>query len=264
MHGYIELHAHSSYSFLDGASSPQALLHRAAALDMPSMALTDHDGLYGTIQFVMEARELGIRPIIGAEVTMDQGYHLTLLVEDAQGYSNLCRLISRAQLDHSKGEASVSWELLKRHHHGLIALSGCHKGELAKHILQNDKDAALETAQRYKRLFGREHYFVELQRHLVGSDKTIERGLLPLADHLGLDIVATNDVHYASSEARPLQDVLSGIKHLLPIHELGGTPATASSTAPPPRKLFSTGQPRWTCPPWRSPITTGCTAPFSL
>ncbi|MFV1859895.1 MAG: DNA polymerase III subunit alpha [Anaerolineales bacterium] len=218
---YIELHAHSSYSFLDGACSPQALLHRAAALDMPSMALTDHDGLYGIVQFVMEARELGIRPIIGAEVTMDEGYHLTLLVEEAQGYSNLCRLISRAQLDHSKGEASLSWELLERNHHGLIALSGCHKGELAKHILQSDRNAALEAAQRHRDLFGHEHYFLELQRHLVGSDKTIERGLLSLADHLGLEIVATNDVHYATPEARPLQDVLSSIKQLLPISQLG-------------------------------------------
>ncbi|GMR11557.1 MAG: error-prone DNA polymerase [Anaerolineae bacterium] len=222
MAGYFELHAHSYYSFLDGASSPQALLHRAAALDMPAMALTDHDGLYGIVQFVMEARELGIRPIIGAELTMDDGYHLTLLVEDAQGYSNLCRLISRAQLDHSKGQASLSWELLERHCQGLTALSGCHRSELAKRILQNDRDSALEAAQRHRDLFGPEHYFIELQRHLVGSDKTIERGLLSLADHLGLEIVATNDVHYATLEARPLQDVLSGIKHILPIHELGG------------------------------------------
>ncbi|MCH7610969.1 MAG: error-prone DNA polymerase [Chloroflexi bacterium] len=218
---YVELHAHSSYSFLDGASSPQALLKRAAALDMPVMALTDHDGFYGIIQFVMEARELGIRPIIGAEVTMDEGYHLTLLVEDAQGYANLCRLISRAQLDHSKGEASLSWELLERHYQGLIALSGCHKSELAQNILRGDKNATLAAANRYLELFGRKHYFLELQRHLVGSDRTIERGLLSIADYLDLEIVATNDVHYATPEDRPLQDVLSGIKHVLPIHELG-------------------------------------------
>ncbi len=218
---YIELHAHSSYSFLDGASSPQALLHQAAAQDMPAMALTDHDGLYGIIQFVMEARELGIQPIIGAEVTMDEGYHLTLLVENAQGYSNLCRLISRAQLDHPKGEASLSWELLAHHHRGLIALSGCHKSELAQHVLKNDKNTALMAAQRHREIFGRDHYFIELQRHLVGSDKTIEQGLLSLADHLGLEIVATNDTHYATPANRPLQDVLTSIKHTVPIHELG-------------------------------------------
>jgi error-prone DNA polymerase len=218
---YVELHSHSSYSFLDGASTPQALLHRAAGLDMPALALTDHDGLYGIVQFVMEARELGIRPIIGAEVTMDEGYHLTLLVEDAQGYSNLCRLISRAQLDHSKGEAALSWELLEQYHQGLIALSGCHKSELAIKILQKDTNAALEAAQRHRELFGRDHYFLELQRHLVGSDKTIEQGLISLAELLDLEIVATNDVHYATPASRPLQDVLTGIKHLLPINELG-------------------------------------------
>jgi error-prone DNA polymerase len=220
--GYIELHAHSSYSFLDGASTPQALLRQAARLDMPAIALTDHDGLYGIVQFVMKAREQGIRPIIGAEVTMDEGYHLTLLVEDAQGYSNLCRLISRSQLDHPKGEAALSWELLVQHHQGLIALSGCHKSELAQNILRNDTNAALKAAQRHRELFGREHYFLELQRHLVGSDKTIEQGLISLAEHLNLEIVATNDVHYATPASRPLQDVLTSIKHILPINELGG------------------------------------------
>ena len=188
---------------------------------MPAIALTDHDGLYGIVQFVMEARELGIQPIIGAELTMDEGYHLTLLVENTEGYSNLCRLISRAQLDHSKGEATLSWDLLANHHRGLIALSGCHKSELAQHILKNNNDAALNTAQRHRDLFGRDHYFVELQRHLVGSDKTIERGLLSLADHLDLELVATNDVHYATPASRPLQDVLTSIKNTLPINELG-------------------------------------------
>ena len=221
MSGYIELHAHSNYSFLDGASTPQALLHQAARLDMPSLALTDHDGLYGIVQFVMEARELGIRPIVGTEITMNGGYHLTLLVEDAQGYSNLCRLISRAQLDHSKGEASLSWELLEQHHQGLIALSGCHKSELAQNILRNDSIAALHAARRHKELFGREHYFLELQRHLVGSDKTIEQGLLSVSEHLDIEIVATNNVHYATPASRPLQDVLTSIKNTLPINELG-------------------------------------------
>ena len=219
---YVELHSHSSYSFLDGASTPQALLHQAAELEMPSIALTDHDGLNGIVQFVLEARELGIHPIIGAEVTMEEGYHLTLLVENTEGYSNLCRLISRAQLDHSKGEAALSWELLAYHYQGLIALSGCHKSELAQHILKNDNDAALKAAQRYKNLFGRGHYFLELQRHLVGSDKAIEHGLISLADHLDLELVATNDVHYATPASRPLQDVLASIKNILPINELGG------------------------------------------
>jgi error-prone DNA polymerase len=98
---------------------------------MPALALTDHDGLYGMVRFVMEAREAGIQPIVGAELTTDGGGHLTLLVQDASGFSNLCRLISRSQLDHSKGEASLAWEQLEAHHRGLIALSGGRSGDPA-------------------------------------------------------------------------------------------------------------------------------------
>src|SRR3990172_11041158 len=195
MAGYVELHAHSHFSFLDGASSPQELIRRAADLSMPALALTDHDGLYG-------------------------GGHLTLLVQDASGFSNLCRLISRAQLDHSKGEASLAREQLEAHHQGLIALSGGRNGEVSQAILRQDWPAALETSRRYAALLGRERFFIEVQRHLVGA-KRLEQRLIELAEHLGLGIVATNDVHYATPEGRPLQDVLTGIRHSLPIHDLG-------------------------------------------
>ncbi len=221
MAGYVELHTHSNYSFLDGASSPQNLVRRAVELSMPALALTDHDGLYGMIQFVVAAREAGIKPIVGAELTMDGGSHLTLLVEGGSGYSNLCRLISRAQLDHAKGAASLAWEHLAAYNRGLLALSGCRNGEISRAILRKDWARALETGRRLLDLFGRGRFFLELQRHRIGSDKTFERGLLELADRLGLELVATNDVHYATTEGRPLQDVLTGIRHNLPIHELG-------------------------------------------
>ncbi len=221
MAGYVELHAHSNYSFLDGASFPQELALRAAEVGMPAMALTDHDGLYGTVQFAVAAKELGIAPIVGAELTLDGGYHLTLLVEDARGYANLCRLISRAQLDHQKGEASLAWEHLEAHHHGLIALSGCHRGEIAQLATQKRSREALEAAERYTSLFGRERFFLELQRHHIGSDRDLERALLELAERLRLDCVATNDVHYAVLDRRPLQDVLTGIRHISPIDGLG-------------------------------------------
>ena len=220
MAGYVELHAHSHFSFLDGASSPQELIRRAADLSMPALALTDHDGLYGMVRFMMEAREAGIQPIVGAELTTDGDGHLTLLVQDASGFSNLCRLISRAQLDHSKGEASLAREQLEAHHQGLIALSGGRNGEVSQAILRQDWPAALETSRRYAALLGRERFFIEVQRHLVGA-KRLEQRLIELAEHLGLGIVATNDVHYATPEGRPLQDVLTGIRHSLPIHDLG-------------------------------------------
>src|SRR3990172_5349152 len=220
MAGYVELHAHSHFSFLDGASSPQELIRRAADLSMPALALTDHGGLYGMVRFMMEAREAGIQPIVGAELTTDGGGHLTLLVQDASGFSNLCRLISRAQLDHPRGEASLAREQLEAHHQGLIALSGGRNGEVSQAILRQDWPAALETSRRYAALLGLERFFIEVQRHLVGA-KRLEQRLIELAEHLGLGIVATNDVHYATPAGRPLQDVLTGIRHTLPIHQLG-------------------------------------------
>ncbi|MFQ5945988.1 MAG: DNA polymerase III subunit alpha [Anaerolineae bacterium] len=221
MAGYVELHAHSNYSFLDGSSFPQELALRAAELEMPAMALTDHDGLYGTVQFAVAAKELGVSPIVGAELTLDGGYHLTLLVEDAGGYANLCRLISRAQLDHQKGEASLAWEHLEAYHRGLIALSGCHRGEIAQKAIQQRWQEALEAAERYTSLFGPEGFFLELQRHHIGSDRDLERALLELAERVELDCVATNDVHYTVPDRRPLQDVLTGIRHITPIDGLG-------------------------------------------
>jgi error-prone DNA polymerase len=220
MAAYVELHAHSNYSFLDGASSPQELVRRAVELSMPALALTDHDGLYGMIQFVMAAREAGIKPIVGAEVTLDHGHHLTLLAESEAGYSNLCRLISRAQLDNSKGEAMLAWELLASHNEGLIALSGCRNGELSQTILKREYGEAEGVARRLADLFGRDHLFIELQRHHIGSDKSLDRRLGELANRLGVPVVATNDVHYATPDRRPLQDVLTGIQHITPIDKL--------------------------------------------
>ena len=189
---------------------------------MPSIALTDHDGLYGIVQFVWKLASLEFIPSSEPRSPWRRATISPSWSKIQKATRNLCRLISRAQLDHSKGEAALSWELLAYHYQGLIALSGCHKSELAQHILKNDNDAALKAAQRYKNLFGRGHYFLELQRHLVGSDKAIEHGLISLADHLDLELVATNDVHYATPASRPLQDVLASIKNILPINELGG------------------------------------------
>jgi error-prone DNA polymerase len=221
MAGYVELHAHSNYSFLDGASSPQELVERAAALGMPALALTDHDGLYGMVQFVMAAREAGIKPIVGAEVTLDGGHHLTLLAQSDAGFSNLCRLISRAQLDHSKGDARLTWEQISAHNAGLLALSGCRNGEISQAILQRDDRAAESSARRLLDTFGRDRTFIELQRHHIGSDKLLDRRLVELAETHNLRLVATNDVHYATADRRPLQDVLTGIKHITPIDQLG-------------------------------------------
>jgi error-prone DNA polymerase len=213
MHGYVELHCHTNYSLLDGASHPEDLLHRAQALGMDSLAVTDHDGLYGMVRFYQVAREKGIKPILGAELTMEGGYHLVLLAKDQTGYSNLCRLISHAQVSHSKGNASLDFEALRKHAEGLFCLSGCRKGEIARLLLAKRKKEAFQVGQRYVRVFGKENFWIELQNHLLPDDHRLIAELIALARHLGVGYVATNNVHYAERSGRQLQDVLVCIKN---------------------------------------------------
>src|SRR5690606_37945346 len=144
MTDYVELHCHSNFSLLDGASHPEDLAARAAALGMPALALTDHDAVYGAVRFTQAARALGVRPLLGAELTLEDGHHLTLLVEDQTGWHNLCRLISRARANASKGEAALPPAELAAHTGGLIALSGCRQGEVAA-LLRGDKQAAIDA-----------------------------------------------------------------------------------------------------------------------
>ena len=142
---YFELHCHSYYSLLDGASSPEALLDRAVALGMPALAITDHDGLIGAVEFWRAARERGIRPIIGAEVTLAHGSHLTLLAETQAGYANLSRLITVGQLAGTKGAPRLTIEDVAQHAGGLLCLSGCRQGAVAQAVLAGD--AALARAR---------------------------------------------------------------------------------------------------------------------
>ena len=128
---YAELHCHSFFSLLDGASSPEALVERAAALGYPALALTDHNGLYGAVRFWRAARARGIKPIVGAEVTLADGHHLTLLAETQRGYANLCRIISIGQLSGHKEQPRLTLETIESHAGGLICLSGCRQGAVA-------------------------------------------------------------------------------------------------------------------------------------
>jgi len=211
---YVELHAHSYFSLLDGASSPEALVARAAALEMPALALTDHDAVYGAVRFVQAARAQGIRPILGAELTLSDSTHLTLLVENAAGWHNLCRLISLGRHNAPKGDASLPVEALADHTVGLLALSGCREGAVARALRRGDQRGALAAAGRLREWFGRDRVWIELQHHLRPDDNALLDGLVTLARRLGLGMVATNNVHYAEREAHPLQDVLVAIRHL--------------------------------------------------
>ena len=166
---YVELHCHSCFSLLDGASQPEALAQRAAELNMPALALTDHDGLYGAVSFWRAAREAGLKPILGAELTVgrdDGSFHLTLLAENVAGYANLSRLITSARMRCAKGEALATQDDLASYSQGLIALSGCRRGEVAQHLLAKQTDLAVQAAYRLQELFGPGRFFIELQRRL--------------------------------------------------------------------------------------------------
>lgn len=217
---YVELHCHSAFSLLDGASQPEELLSRGRELGYRALALTDHDGLYGSMAFAQQAKNWGIQPITGAEVTiaglspgMTGPFHLTLLAETPAGYANLCRLLSQAHLSRPKGEPQADWESLCCHTTGLIALSGCRQGEIARLIDSGRLEGARSAAHRYREAFGRENFWIELQQNRVRGDTSRIRHLAALARSLGLGLVATNNVHYHVRERHRLQDVLVAIRH---------------------------------------------------
>ena len=210
---YVELHCHSAFSFLDGASLPEDLVDEAARLGYPALALTDHDGLYGAMAFARAARAAGIQPITGAELTLDDGSHLTVLVETAMGYANLCRLITTAYMDHPHEEPRLSLDALAERHDGLILLTGCRQGRLSQLVDAGRQAEARALLAWYREWFGLANVFVELQHHLVKGDTTRVRRLVALAREAGIGIVATGDVHYHVRARHELQDVLVAIRH---------------------------------------------------
>jgi DNA polymerase III alpha subunit len=197
---------------LDGVSTPETLVARAGDLGMDALALTDHDALYGAVPFATAAKARGIRPIFGAELTLENGHHLTLLVENDAGWRNLCTLISQARMCRPKGEAALPWVALEGHTDGLSCLSGCRQGPVAAALLRWDRAAAYRVARRLRELFGPEHLWIELQHHLRKDDTALIDNLVSLARHLQLGYVATNNVHYARRDGQPLQDVLVAMR----------------------------------------------------
>ncbi len=193
---YVELHAHSYFSLLDGVPSPEELVQHAVEVGMPAVALTDHDAVYGAVRFEQVARQVGLKPIYGAEITLvNGGGHLTLLAESDQGYANLCRLITLARRDQQKGFAALPWRLLANHHDGLIALSGCRRNEIARALLDRHFDKVCQAADRFASIFGAGNFFLELQRHHEQGDRRLNDGLVALGQRLQLPLVATGDVH---------------------------------------------------------------------
>ena len=213
MTSYVELHTHSYYSLLDGTSSPQALAEQAKLLGFTAIALTDHNNVYGAVSFQQTCLAYDIKPILGAEITLENNHHLTLLIKDATGWSNLCYLITRAQHNADKGEGLLPLHELQNHTQGLIALSGCIDGEISTLLRNKQKCEAYHKAQEYNQLFGDNNFWLELQYHFLPDDEALIDGLVDLAKQTGIGYVATNNVHYAKQEQSQLQDVLVCIQH---------------------------------------------------
>lgn len=210
---FVHLHVHSNFSFMDGAAHLHQLIDKAKELGMSALALTDHNGLYGAIRFYKMARAQGVKPIIGAEVTLRDGSHIVLLAKNRAGYSNLCKIITEQHL------SGCVYETMSRYSDDLVALSGCSQGSVALHILRapaRARNAALELAA----IFGSGNFYIELQRHLLPGDGKRNSLLIALAADLGLSVVATNNVHYANKEEHKLHDVLAAAGARLSLNEL--------------------------------------------
>ena len=230
---YVELHAHSAFSFLDGASLPDEMADAAAALGHSALAITDHDTLSGSMEFAHAATAAGIRPITGAEISLSffprigarhqSGvFHITLLCERARGYANLCRLITighahtRSAHDRRATDPLVPFDALEAHHHGLVCLTGCARHGLVPQLLAAGNDAAArEALGRLVGIFGPGNVWVEIQRPATRGSKALARALEALADHMGAPVVATGDVHAHHPRRAFLQDALVAVRHRL-------------------------------------------------
>ncbi|WP_106460075.1 DNA polymerase III subunit alpha [Anaerococcus sp. Marseille-P3915] len=217
---FTHLHLHTEYSLLDGYSRIDKLLDKCLDLGMDSVAITDHGSMYGVIEFYKQATKRGIKPIIGCEVyvsekdhkikdpTNKRYYHLILLAENETGYKNLVKIVSEAYVNGFYYKPRVSFDFIKDHTEGLIALSACLNGEVNQRILENDMEAAISTAKKYEDAFGKGNYFLEIQDHGIPEQKQVNKGVTYLHRKLGIEMVATNDVHYIEREDSYLQDVL--------------------------------------------------------
>ena len=219
---FAHLHVHTEYSLLDGSNKIKEYVKRIKELGMTAGAITDHGVMFGVIDFYKEAKAAGINPVLGCEVYVapnsrfdremshgeDRYYHLVLLAENNQGYQNLMKIVSKGFVEGYYYKPRVDMELLEQYHEGLIALSACLAGEVQRYLVRGLYDEAKKTAQRYEACFGKGNYFLELQDHGIPDQKTVNAGLMRLSQELGIELVATNDVHYTYAEDWEAHDIL--------------------------------------------------------
>lgn len=220
---FVHLHVHSEYSLLDGAIRMEQLVKKAASLEMPAIALTDHGNLFGAVEFYQAAEQVKVKPILGCEIYVapgsmhdkkttnggkDAAFHMTLLAANDAGYRNLVKLSTAAHLDGFYYKPRVDRELLAKHSEGLIALSGCLKGEVNMALSGGQEAKAIETAAAYRDVFGRENFFIELSDHGIEQQRRNRGGLIDIARELDLGLVATNDVHFLERSHHEAHDVM--------------------------------------------------------
>ena len=208
---YAELHARSAFNFLRGASHPEHLAERAAELGLSAFAVHDRDGVYGAPRFYAAARELGLKAIIGCELTLQDKSVLPVVVLTRAGYQNLCRLITLGKLRGTKEDSSVTWEDLAAHAQGLVALTGDEEGPLRRVLGAGESAVAL--VRRLVEIFGTGNVFIEIQRHFLREEQRVNERLAQLAERTSLPLLATNGVCYAQPQGRQVLDVFTCIRH---------------------------------------------------
>lgn len=219
---FTHLHVHTEYSLLDGSNKIKEYVKRLKELGMDSGAITDHGVMFGVIDFYKEAKAQGIKPILGCEVYVapnsrfdkevtggeDRYYHLVLLAENNQGYSNLMKIVSRGFTEGYYYKPRVDMEVLNQFHEGIICLSACLAGEVQRDISKGLYDEAKKAALRYEACFGKGNYFLELQDHGIPEQKTVNAALVRMSKELDIPLVATNDIHYTYAEDAQAHDIL--------------------------------------------------------
>ncbi len=219
---FTHLHVHTEYSLLDGSNKINEYVSRVKELGMDSAAITDHGVMYGVIDFYRACKASGINPVLGCEVYVapgsrfdrevgsgdDRYYHLVLLAENNQGYSNLMKIVSKGFVEGFYYKPRVDMELLEQYHEGIIALSACLAGEVARYLARGMYEDAKAAALRYQNIFGEGNFFLELQDHGIAEQQTVNQQLLRLHRETGIDLVATNDVHYTTAADADPHDIL--------------------------------------------------------
>ena len=220
---FAHLHVHTEYSLLDGYNKIKEYVNRVKELGMTAAAITDHGVMFGVIEFYRAARATGINPVLGCEVYVapgsrfdkesvgrdeDRYYHLVLLAENNTGYSNLMKIVSRGFTEGYYYKPRVDYEVLEQYHEGIIALSACLAGEVQKNLLRGLYDEGRKAALRYEKIFGKGNFFLELQDHGIPEQSIVNQQLLRLAEETGIELVATNDVHYTYAEDEKPHDIL--------------------------------------------------------